>query len=467
MAALSAYGQSMATFPSVGSSAGPAVGPVVDSASHVDELPTGVAEWMLHQRWYGAKGSAVQGGAVRLERRGGWSAQHGGSNIHTHLLLDRQAGRATLYQVPLSHRTEPLEGVEAILVDADGYIYDAPRDPNYAAVILARIHPDETDTVPLSARVLTGEQSNTSIICEMAAGPPVILKIFRALHHGDNPDIVLQAAIAATGSQLVPSFVGSLSATWSDKGQHGGEAHGHIAFAQEFLPGSEDAWRVAVRAAGDGTDFEAEARELGVSTGEVHRILGEVMPTRETTAADIEQTVQAMQARLSAALSEVPSLEEQRGRIQAVLEGTTDAAWPRLQRIHGDFHLGQVLAAPGRGWVMVDFEGEPLRSMAERSEPDFTLRDIAGMLRSFDYVAGTVAETVGVAAATEWAARAKDAFLAGYSDATGIDLAPLAGLLAAFELDKALYETVYEARNRPDWVGIPLAAVLRLSASAS
>jgi predicted trehalose synthase len=116
---------------------------------------------------------------------------------------------------------------------------------------------------------------------------------------------------------------------------------------------------------------------------------------------------------------------------------------------------------------MVDFEGEPLRSMAERSEPDFTLRDVAGMLRSFDYVAGTVAGTVGVEQANAWSARAREAFLTGYSDAMDIDLGPLASLLAAFELDKALYETVYESRNRPDWVRIPLAAVLRLSRASS
>ena len=433
------------------------VGALVRAAADADEFPAGVAEWMLHQRWYAAKGNRAS-----LERRGGWSVEQGGSSIHTHLMLDRQAGRATLYQVPLSHRSEPLDGVEPIVAEAGRYIYDGPRDPNFAAAILAQIHPEDVESVPRSARVLTGEQSNTSIICEMPTGAPVILKIFRALHHGDNPDIVLQAAIAATGSQLVPSFVGSLGATWSDKGQPEGEAHGHIAFAQEFLPGAEDAWRVALRAAESGVDFSERARALGGSTGEIHRILAEVMPTSETTEADIAQAIEAMEVRLATALEEVPALEPHRARIQSVLVGTRDATWPRLQRIHGDFHLGQVLAAPGRGWVIVDFEGEPLRAMVERSEPDFTLRDIAGMLRSFDYVAGTIADSVGVARANEWAAGARSAFLDGYADATGLDFGPLRGLLAAFELDKALYETVYEARNRPDWVRIPLAAVLRL-----
>jgi maltokinase len=436
-----------------------ATSPAPGSQADADELPIGVEKWMMHQRWYAAKGNSA-----RLERRGGWTAEHGGSSIHTHLVLDRQAGRATLYQVPLSYRTERLDGVTAIVSEPGHYVYDAPHDPNYAAAILSRIHADQSAADPRLTRVLTGEQSNTSIICEMVDGPPVILKIFRALHHGDNPDIVLQEAIAATGSHVVPSFVGSLSATWADKGQPNGAAHGHIAFAQEFLPGAEDAWRVAVRAAGNGTDFSTEARELGAATGDIHRILAEVMPTRQTTTKNIDQAIEAMQARLATALDEVPELEPHRERIHTVLESTRSADWPRLQRIHGDLHLGQVLAAPHRGWVMVDFEGEPLRSMAERSEPDFTLRDVAGMLRSFDYVAGTVAGTVSVEQANAWAARARDAFLTGYSDAMGIDLGPLASLLAAFELDKALYETVYEARNRPDWVRIPLAAVLRLSA---
>jgi predicted trehalose synthase len=149
--------------------------------------------------------------------------------------------------------------------------------------------------------------------------------------------------------------------------------------------------------------------------------------------------------------------------IRAVYARAADATWPDLQRIHGDLHLGQVLSAPDpRGWVFLDFEGEPLRPLDERSLPDVTLRDVAGMLRSFDYVAGALAHDAEPVDAAAWAAEARARFLEGYQRGTGADLTAHGALLDAFELDKAVYEVVYETRNRPDWVGIPLAAVARL-----
>lgn len=142
--------------------------------------------------------------------------------------------------------------------------------------------------------------------------------------------------------------------------------------------------------------------------------------------------------------------------------------WPLLQRIHGDYHLGQVLRAPSGTWAVIDFEGEPLRPLSERVLPDLALRDVAGMLRSFDYaggsarVAGADPEQVRV-----WVEEAQTAFLAGYADSPGRQEAPATGgeiglddpLLRALLLDKALYEAVYEARNRPDWLSIPLSAI--------
>ena len=142
--------------------------------------------------------------------------------------------------------------------------------------------------------------------------------------------------------------------------------------------------------------------------------------------------------------------------------------WPRLQRVHGDYHLGQVLSVPqaqDSQWVIIDFEGEPLRPMRERSTGDIALRDVAGMVRSFDYVAGAVAHQAGLAsdaAAQDWALAARAAFLAGYAETSGGDLAEYRALLDAFELDKALYEALYEARNRPEWLGIPVSAIQRL-----
>jgi predicted trehalose synthase len=181
-----------------------------------------------------------------------------------------------------------------------------------------------------------------------------------------------------------------------------------------------------------------------------------------------------MRFRAASAFREIPELARHREEIELVIGGARTATWPDLQRIHGDFHLGQVLGF-GDKWVMVDFEGEPLRPMPERSAPDLPLRDVAGMLRSFDYVAGAVllyatgggpgGVTEPALSPLEWARTARIAFLAGYSEAGTADLTENRGLLDALELDKALYEAVYEARNRPDWLGIPVEAVLRLAAA--
>jgi predicted trehalose synthase len=175
-----------------------------------------------------------------------------------------------------------------------------------------------------------------------------------------------------------------------------------------------------------------------------------------------------MLARFETAAAEVPELEVHREAVLAAYDRAAAAEWPELQRIHGDLHLGQVLWSDARGWVVIDFEGEPLRTMAERTRPDVALRDVAGMLRSFDYVAGSLSQEDGADAdrAGTWAADGRRAFADGYTARAGVDLARRRDVLDAFELDKAVYETLYERRNRPSWIGIPLAAVERLVGGA-
>ena len=127
------------------------------------------------------------------------------------------------------------------------------------------------------------------------------------------------------------------------------------------------------------------------------------------------------------------------------------------QRVHGDFHLGQTLHTP-KGWKIIDFEGEPAKTMAERPAPDCVWRDIAGMLRSFDYAAASVPGP----ASSAWAAECRAAVLARLRGRRSWERVE-ANLLRAYEADKAIYEVVYEMRNRPDWVGIPLGAVADLA----
>jgi len=438
-------------------------------------LPDALAAWVPRQRWYAGKGQGAS-----LSRRGGWSVAAGDAEVITYYVLDRQSSGATLYQVPVTRRDIPLEGVLPIWQDDSSWYYDAPHDPAYSRAVLDLIahesevggtrghrQPGAQPIVLTTSAVIKGEQSNTSIICRVEHAAPVILKVFRAMHAGDNPDVVLQSAISASGSMLVPKSVGYLSGQWPDRSQPDGVAHGHLAFAQEFLEGAEDAWRTAVRAATAGEDFSLRARRLGEATAELHATLGAAMPSREADSADVDRLLAAMLARAAAAIAAVPELAVYGEAIEAAISAVRYSPWPRLQRIHGDYHLGQVLAV-GDAWVVVDFEGEPLRPMAERSELDLPLRDVAGMLRSFDYVAGSVLRSdveLPELPPTEWARTARIAFLAGYYGSAEREYTAHRGLLDALELDKALYEAVYEARNRPDWLAIPVEAVKRLAGS--
>ncbi|MEO8517858.1 MAG: aminoglycoside phosphotransferase [Dermatophilaceae bacterium] len=458
--------------------------------SFLDLLPP----WVARQRWYAGKGR------VPALRRIGvlmLADPTGAAEIEVHLLLDESALVPTTYQVPLTSRRAPLPGAEHALVgmvEPDGpdarYIYDAPHDPVYAAALL-RLMLDEGTTAPdrstgsavatghqvaksdpgqlRGSHVLTGEQSNTSVILDLvddldAPSNPLICKVFRVLHHGENPDIVVQSALAVAGSKRVPDPVGNISGQWPDASAPGGMARGHLAFAQEFFPGVDDAWRVALEAVKAGTHFEEPARSLGLATAEVHAALAQTMGTRSATDEDVASLTRSMTSRHAAAVSEVPALADFDSMIEASIESVSSASWPALQRIHGDYHLGQVLDVPDRGWVLVDFEGEPLRPLGERTGPDLALRDVAGMLRSFDYVAGSWEQLRPGASASAWATNAREAFLDGYAEGGAHDPREDRALLNALELDKALYEVVYEARNRPTWLGIPTTAIARLAA---
>jgi predicted trehalose synthase len=456
--------------------------------------------WMARQRWYTGKGRIPVlriAGGLRLED------PTGQVGIDIHLLVDESGQTPTTYQVPLTCRSTRLAGGDAALVarmeltgPGDGdtrYIYDAPHDPAYASALLRLMLEEGTatsikapgpDSAPdcgadghrltttdpgelHASRVLTGEQSNTSIIIDLVdtlgdPAEPLICKVFRVLQPGQNPDVVVQSALSTAGSDLVPGSVGYVCGQWPEGAADGTLATGHLAYAQEFLPGVQDAWRVALAALASGTDFSTEARSLGQATADVHATLAQAMGTREATQDDVSALKRSMRSRHAAAVSEVPAIAVHDKLVRASIDAVTSARWPALQRIHGDYHLGQVLNAPGRGWVLVDFEGEPLRPLAERNELDLALRDVAGMLRSFDYVAGSWEQEHPGRSGAGWAAAARTAFLEGYAAGAGRDPRQDAILLNALELDKALYEVVYEARNRPTWLGIPTTAIARI-----
>jgi trehalose synthase-fused probable maltokinase len=405
----------------------------------------------------------------------------------------RPSSSAT-YQVPLTYHRAPVpELAHALLGElwtSDGmrWVYDAPHDPAFVA---EWVHLVSTPTEAMSvsgtprsrvrgvrrageappdphraAHVLSGEQSNTSIIVGDDGPDPVMIKLFRVLQPGRNPDVVVPGALAAAGNERVPRLVGWVEGEWVQPG--GQPAWGHLSAFAEFVAGSQDGWRLACTAIDQGETFSAMSADLGVATAAVHAALARALPTRPTTAASLASLVTHLRSRLTWAIEAAPALAEyETAATEIIAEVQALDTAPDLQIIHGDYHLGQALYGARRGWVVLDFEGEPLRPLAERGDPDLALRDVAGMLRSFDYAArhsvlGLADDDPRALAASAWAAECRDAFLTGYATEAGRDPQADAVLLRALELDKALYETVYETRHRPGWVEVPLRAVGRL-----
>ncbi len=253
---------------------------------------------------------------------------------------------------------------------------------------------------------------------------------------------------------------------------------------QQFLRTATDGWEAALASVRNlfaeadlhadevGGDFAAEAARLGESLAEVHQSLATHFPTRVRTAEEQAGLADAMAARLDAALDVVPDLAPYADGLRETFAAVAAVPDVTIQQVHGDLHLGQTLRTV-KGWKIVDFEGEPAKPLAERVLPDSPWRDVAGMLRSFDY-APRVAERTAAGTddtgaeqrafrAAEWADRNCAAFLEAYvggRELTGDEQA----LLDAYVADKAVYEAVYEARNRPTWVPVPLSAIERLTA---
>jgi trehalose synthase-fused probable maltokinase len=399
--------------------------------------------WVARQRWYAGKSHAPRFRILDAQPVRGATR---------YLLMDDAGTRPALYHVPLALVADPVEPHAVVARDGAGYLIDATQHPEFATGMLAEMGVDVSRVT--GSRTLTGEQSNTSIVFDQDHEPTIILKLFRSLHHGENPDVTVQRALSDAGSPYVPRFFGSVDAEWPDIGRRSGVASGTVAFAQEFLPGVRDGWAVALEAAREQRDFTEAARDLGAAVAGVHGALGAALETADAGPDEVTATETAWRRRLAIAAAEVPAVAERLPAIDAVYRTALEREWPRLQRIHGDLHLGQVLAVPDRGWRIVDFEGEPLRPMEERAVPDLPPRDVAGMLRSFDYASAVGGAPEG----SDWAASCQAAFLDSYAAAPGtLPLDP--ALLRALVLDKAVYESIYEARNRPDWLPVPLAGI--------
>ena len=315
------------------------------------------------------------------------------------------------------------------------------------------------------ARPVGAEQSNTSIVFD----DELILKIFRRLEAGINPELELLRFLTEHGFENIAQLAGWYSYA-------GRQMDATLGILQQFVSG-EDGWERALRLMAEGDEFIASTRRLGEVIGAMHSTLGSDtsdpnFAPEETSAESLGLLTATVDEEIESIFLDLPDgvdeLEPIRGRGEEVRERlrllTNIGSTGRVIRHHGDLHLGQTLWADD--WVILDFEGEPARSLPERRRKRSPLRDVAGMMRSFAYAASASRVQRGVEPPAGWEQRARDEFLDGYRSSVEQSLVPsgtaMDKLLSVFELEKAVYELRYELNNRPDWVQIPVAGIVRM-----
>lgn len=426
-------------------------------------------EWLPHQRWYAGRHRELAAVTPVITTPLQEDLDHVLLEVS---YTDRTRER---YQVLIMWDRAPDVAAAAIGSHDDRIAYDALYHEPAARYLLEliatgarrgnlRFVPEPGAELPLDAasQVIEAEQTNTSVVFNRSA----LLKVFRRIQPGLNPDIELNRVLGRAGCPHTAKLLGAIEGVDEQRRPLS------LGMVTTYAENAADGWSIATASARDlfaeldlhadevGGDLAAESYRLGQAVAVVHQMLAELLGT---TLAPPPGDV--MSARLAAAVAVVPELAAHVPAAREVFAAADGQAWP-IQRIHGDLHLGQVLRTP-EGWLLIDFEGEPGTPMAARRRPDSPLRDVAGILRSFEYAAyhllvGEKRDEQLNYRAQEWIRRNQSAFCDGYAAESGKDPRDRPALLAAYELDKAFYEAAYEARHRPSWLWIPLESIPRL-----
>ncbi|MDX6720447.1 MAG: hypothetical protein QOJ63_2701 [Solirubrobacteraceae bacterium] len=410
-----------------------------------DAITAPLEQWVAAQRWFASKSREIA--SVNILRRVELSSDPA---LAMALVEARfQSGMHELYQL--------LPG------EPDGARVLGDLFGSEAAIDGVAFHGGVTPTGAM--RQMGAEQSNTSVVF----GEEHVLKVFRRVEPGVNPELEMLRFLSLREFPNIAALTG-----WYE---YAGELmHATLGVLQEYVGEARDGWQLALD---DPRGLLARVPELGAATGEMHSVLASdtedpafvaEVPSSEALSlltATIDEQIERVFIDLppgAPALAPIAGRgEEVRDRLQSMSHVGVGG---RLIRHHGDFHLGQTLLSDAR-WIMLDFEGEPARSLLERRRKRSPLRDVAGMLRSFAYAASASQLLRGVPAPEGWEEQARTGFLDAYLDAVDPALLPAGRpatekLLAIFELEKAVYELRYELNNRPDWVAIPVAGIARL-----
>jgi maltokinase len=440
---------------------------------------TVVLPWIEHQRWFPGKGLTVRSSGIRHELPL--------DPALSVLLVEFDYGTRSpeMYQVPILIRSDPpasddVDGLRTYIGAApDGaQLYDAASDPEGSSLMLmfmaerrqaSHVVGSAADEIELrTPHPVRTEQSNTSVIF----GDSYIMKTLRQLWPGENPDLKLTLALDRQGSHN-----SARTMAWMTVDVDG--VHYTLVTVQRFLAGATMAWpmvqaslRRATAADGSATDFGQEAFEMGVATARVHEMLARSLGVGRLGDAGASAITSIMKQRWKALAPRVPELAAHGKYVDQLASTFTSIGSDlRTQRIHNDLHLTQVMRT-SEAWVLIDFEGEPNASIEQRNQLVSPWRDVACMLRSFNYAAfyllTNTTDPTGLAARVDhWLTVTRESYMDGYTSISGSPTPAESTALRLYEIEKALFEIDYEMTYRPTWLEVAVRATAHLLETTS